>query len=105
VRNIDQEPVDRFYKLRAPAYRAIHTDRYAFFLYSTGEVELYDMLLDPAQVASRAKSPQYRDVKRWLFDRLNELSACAGPSCAPEIGPDPAPAKRKKKRKGKRNIP
>lgn len=99
VRNLEQEPVDRFYKLQAPAYRAIRTDRYALFLYATGEVELYDMRRDPSQLESVAKDRRYRGVKRWLFDRLDELSFCAGASCNVEVGPEPAPSKRKRTRK------
>ena len=57
VRNIEQEPVDTVYKLRAPAYRGIRTDRYALFLYATGEVELYDMWRDPYQLSSVASPP------------------------------------------------
>jgi N-acetylglucosamine-6-sulfatase len=98
VRNLDQEPVDRFYKLRAPAYRAIRTDRYALFLYATGEVELYDMRKDPNQLNSVAKNRRFRGVKRWLFDRLDELSFCTGTGCRPELDPEPAPKKKKKRK-------
>ncbi|MGH2957535.1 MAG: sulfatase family protein [Solirubrobacterales bacterium] len=102
VRNLDQEPVDRFYKLRAPAYRAIRSDRYALFLYGTGEVELYDMRKDPNQLHSVAKNRRYRGVKRWLFDRLDELTFCAGATCSPEVDGEPAPKKKKKKKRKRR---
>jgi N-acetylglucosamine-6-sulfatase len=99
VRNLDQEPVDRFYRLRAPAYRAIRTDRYALFLYATGEVELYDMWRDPNQRHSVTKNRRYRKPKRWLFHRLDQLAPCVGANCSVEFGPDPAPKKKKKRKR------
>ncbi len=102
VRNIEQEPVDTAYKLYAPAYRGIRTDRYALFLYSTGEVELYDMWRDPFQLKSVAKSRRYRAVRKLLLAKLNRLAVCSGPVCGADIGPDPRPFKKHKKHKSKR---
>jgi N-acetylglucosamine-6-sulfatase len=102
VRNIEQEPVDTIYKLRAPAYRGIRTDRYALFLYSTGEVELYDMWSDPYQLASVSKNPRYRTVRKTLLADLDRLARCSGASCSAAIGADPRPAKKKRKKKKRR---
>jgi len=101
VRNIEQEPVDTTYNLHAPAYRGIRTDRYALFLYSTGEVELYDMWRDPFQLHSVAKSRRYWTVRKQLLSRLDSLASCSGPRCSAAIGPDPRPLKPKKKAKKK----
>lgn len=99
VRNIEQEPTDTTYKLRAPAYTGIRTDRYALNLYSTGELELYDMLRDPFQLKSVHKTRRYRSVRKWLLAKLNSYSHCAGDACNAALGPDPRPAKKKKKRR------
>jgi len=99
VRNIEQEPVDTIYKLQAPAYRGVRTDRYALFLYGTGEVELYDMWRDPYQLSSLAKNRRYRKVRKALLAELDRLARCQGASCSAGLGPDPRPAKKKKKRR------
>jgi arylsulfatase A-like enzyme len=99
VRNIEQEPVDTFYKLHAPPYRGIRTDRYALFLYGTGEVELYDMWRDPYQLSSVAKNRRYRKVRKTLLADLDRLARCSGSGCTAGIGPDPRPAKKTKKKK------
>ncbi len=98
VRNIEQEPVDTLYKLQAPAYRGIRTDRYALFLYATGEVELYDMWRDPYQLKSVSRSPAYRKPRKWLLGRLDALARCAGAGCTAGLGPEPQPVKRRSAR-------
>jgi N-acetylglucosamine-6-sulfatase len=103
VRNIEQEPVDTAYKLQAPAYRGIRTDRYALFLYGTGEVELYDMWRDPYQLNSVAKNRRYRGVRKRLLARLDQLARCSGSSCSAQVGPDPAPRKKAKSRVSRRH--
>ena len=104
VRNIEQEPVDTLYKLRAPAYRGIRTDRYALFLYGTGEVELYDMWRDPYQLKSVAKNRRYRKVRKSLLADLDRLTRCSGTGCTAGLGPDPRPGKKKRKRPAKRRA-
>src|SRR4051794_4227390 len=107
VKNLEQEP-DAIKSATntdsAPAYRSIRTDRYEYTVYANGQSELYDMRRDPAQLRSLARDRRYRFVRKWLYDQLVPLSACVGPSCRPELGPDPAPLpksalrpKRKKK--------
>jgi N-acetylglucosamine-6-sulfatase len=108
VRNLDQEP-DAIKSAAntdtAPAYRSIRTARYEYTIYANGQSELYDMLVDPAQLHSVVRDPRYRYVRRWLFTQLVPLSTCAGSACRVETGPEPAPLpkkalrpKRKKKR-------
>jgi N-acetylglucosamine-6-sulfatase len=111
VKGLDQEPnaiKSQSVVRRAPAYRAIRTDRYLFVLYSNGQAELYDMKGDPAQLRSLVGNKRFRYVRRWLFDHLIALSGCAGASCRIELGPEPPPLpksvlrpKRKKKGDGK----
>jgi arylsulfatase A-like enzyme len=107
VRNLDQEPNAIKSATNtdiAPAYRSIRTDRYEYTVYANGQIELYDMLRDPAQLQSLATDPRYRYVRSWLQTQLIPLSSCAGPPCRVELGPDPLPLskqalrpKRKKK--------
>ena len=108
VRNLEQER-DAIKSANntnaAPAYRSIRTDRYEYTVYANGQTELYDMKRDPEQLNSLALDPRYRYVRKWLFDQLAVLSACAGASCRVEIGPDPAPlpksaARPKRKKRG-----
>jgi N-acetylglucosamine-6-sulfatase len=115
VDNLEQEP-DAIKSATntntAPAYRSIRTDRYEFTVYANGQTELYDMRRDPGQLHSLAADPRYRYVGKWLYTQLVPLSACAGPSCRVELGPDPAPLpksavrpKRKKKGQGSKPAP
>jgi arylsulfatase A-like enzyme len=107
VDNLDQEKLAGKSQARgdrAPAYRAIRTDRYLYVLYATGDVELYDMLRDPGQLQSRARDARYAPVRRWLFDRLVELARCDGAGCNAEIGspPDPLRAKALRRKRARR---
>ena len=89
---------------RAPAYKAIRTDRYLYVLYANGQTELYDMRRDPAQLNSLASNRRFKPVRKYLYANLVPLSSCAGASCRVEIGAEPKPLKRKKpkrKRKGR----
>ena len=76
---------------RAPAYRAIRTERYLFVIYATGDRELYDMHSDPGQLRSLGKSKRYAPVRAWLFQHLFELVRCSGPECRAQIGEPPPP--------------
>ncbi|MGZ5359854.1 MAG: sulfatase-like hydrolase/transferase, partial [Solirubrobacterales bacterium] len=92
VGNLEQEPIARIAKrVRAPAYRAIRTDRYLFVRYAKGGVDLYDMSNDPLQLRSRRIDSRYRAVRAWLAAALNGLQGCAGATCNLDIGPDPVP--------------
>jgi arylsulfatase A-like enzyme len=108
VKNLEQEPIARIAKaVRAPAYRAIRTDRYLYIRYpGKAGAELYDMAIDPSQLKSRARDRRYRWVKIWLAQRLAALEPCAGAACLAEVGPDPAPltGPAPKPRKGGKNA-
>jgi arylsulfatase A-like enzyme len=98
VDDLEQEPTESKYNLRAPAYRALRTDRYMLSLYSTGEIELYDMRRDPNQLRSVHKGGKYKRIRKWMLARLNEVSDCAGARCSAEIGTEPRPRKKRKKK-------
>jgi len=95
VSNLDQEanPIKSLKSLanakRAPAYKAIRTDRYLYVLYANGQTELYDMHRDPAQLRSLATDPRFRPVRKYLFSALVSLAGCAGAGCNPELAPEP----------------
>jgi arylsulfatase A-like enzyme len=92
VGNLEQEPIARIAApVRAPAYRAIRTDRYLYVAYANGGTELYDMQFDPLQLRSLQHDRRYRFVKQALLARLKALEVCAGSPCAADAGPDPAP--------------
>ncbi len=82
-----------------PAYRAIRTNRYLLVAYASGELELYDMLKDPAQLRSMAKSPRYRRVRKVLLRRLLALANCQADGCQVNHRRDPKPVKRAKRKK------
>lgn len=79
----------------------IHTGRYVYLEHSSGEVELYDLQLDPDEVDNRAGDPSYRVIQTQLAQRLGRLKQCAAASCegsvasqgkVPPAPPDPGPA-------------
>ena len=67
--------------LETNLYSAVHTQRYVYAEYTTGEKELYDLRLDPFQLQSRHADPAYDDVRQRLVTRLAALRTCAGVSC------------------------
>jgi len=105
VKDLDQEHMGASKSVAngnfAPAYRAIRTDRYLYVLYANGQTELYDLLLDPAQLRSKHADPRYRFVRAFLFGELIGLATCDAGACRTESGPDlpPLPKKKGKKRK------
>jgi hypothetical protein len=101
VRNLDQEPTDPTYSLKAPAYASIRTQRYVLTLYATGEIEMYDMPRDPFQLSSLHATPRFKGVRNWLLERLAELRNCDAGQCRAAIGPEPKPLKKKRKKKRK----
>ena len=101
VKDLEQEPTDSAYDLRAPAYRALRTDRYLLTLYATGEVELYDMKRDPHQLRSLHRKRRYKPIRKWMLSRLNERATCAGAACSEELERDP-PKRKKKRKKGRK---
>lgn len=96
TRDLDQEPMANISAAngsKAPAYRAIRTERYLYVLYANGQRELYDMRRDPKQLRSVHRDRRYKDVMRFLSRNLFALAGCGGDSCRVEIGRDPKPRK------------
>jgi N-acetylglucosamine-6-sulfatase len=62
-------------------YTAVHTDRYVYAEYDTGERELYDLQTDPDELQSRHDDPAYAQIQAELARRLAKLRDCAGAAC------------------------
>ena len=63
----------------APTYCGVHTDRYVYVDYKTGEEELYDLARDPYELRNQARSAAYHPVLSKLRSRLKELCRPAPP--------------------------
>ncbi len=72
--------------LGARLYTGIHTPRYVYIEYRSGERELYDLSRDPDQLKSLHTDPAYSAVQAELARRLAALRDCAGGACA--VGPE-----------------
>ncbi|MDX6660502.1 MAG: N-acetylglucosamine-6-sulfatase, partial [Solirubrobacteraceae bacterium] len=60
-------------------YRGVRTDRYTYVVYrETGEQELYDRRVDPAELRNVAADPAYARVKARLAAELVKLAHCRG---------------------------
>lgn len=59
-------------------YAAVRVPRFLYVEHSTGELELYDLQLDPYQLRSRHNDPAYQEVLASLAVELDRLMACAG---------------------------
>jgi arylsulfatase A-like enzyme len=61
-----------------PAYRLVRTDRFVYVEYAAAgldpiQAELFDLAIDPSELASVAGNPQYHDVQSALAARVREL--------------------------------
>ncbi len=65
----------------------LRTGRYAYFRYSTGEGELYDLATDPLQLRSRYEDPDYLDVRRDLAKLWRQYRFCAAAECRAPLPP------------------
>jgi arylsulfatase A-like enzyme len=73
--NIPQNGWDR-------PYKGVRTDRYTYVVYKeTGEQELYDRRIDPAELRNVAADPSYARIKARLAAELVKLNRCRGRAC------------------------
>jgi arylsulfatase A-like enzyme len=56
-----------------PTYCGVHSRRFVYIDYATGEEELYDLDRDPSQMTNVAESRSYRDILRAERVRLRQL--------------------------------
>jgi arylsulfatase A-like enzyme len=73
--------VGRDVLLETPQYGAIHTPRYVYAEYVGGDRELYDLVADPHQLASRHADSGASEIRTELARRLAALRRCSGASC------------------------
>ena len=65
-----------------PSYVAIRTERHRYDLQEDGAEGLYDLRLDPWELASKHADPAYARVKAILASRLERLRTCRGAAAA-----------------------
>jgi arylsulfatase A-like enzyme len=71
-------------------YVGVRTTRYAYFEYSNGDRELYDLTRDPYELRNRASDSEYAPPRDWLAARVAALRACKGEACRSYAGQPPA---------------
>jgi N-acetylglucosamine-6-sulfatase len=64
----------------SPTHKSVHTQKYMFVEYDTGERELYDLSTDPYQLQSKLRTGN-EQLYSTLESRLNALRACSGKGC------------------------
>ncbi len=66
---------------RITGFKGVHTRRYLYARYLTGEEELYDLAHDPFELKNAAHDPAYTEVRSKLAGELKKLKRCAGRDC------------------------
>ena len=68
-------------------YSALRTPRWLYVRYVTGGEELYDLLVDPNQLANLRSDPASAAVRADLRSRLEGFESCFGADCrrGPEL--------------------
>ena len=56
-----------------PTYCGVHSERYVYVRYRTGEQELYDLVRDPAELVNVVSRDGYAQIRQQLRQRLVEL--------------------------------
>jgi arylsulfatase A-like enzyme len=65
----------------AVPYEGVHTDRYVYIEYKTGDRELYDLQTDPHELNNLAHWATRQSLVASLHDRLLQLEHCSGVTC------------------------
>lgn len=64
----------------ASVFWSIKRGRWVYTEYANGDRELYDLVSDSAQVASRHLDSRYTSVRRQLAEKLAAMKTCIGPT-------------------------
>ncbi|MBN8655105.1 MAG: sulfatase [Anaerolineae bacterium] len=70
---IEHWPTEEGVGSMIPEFYAIRTEEWKYTEYSTGEVELYDLVNDPYELQNVAGKNDYREIQAELVARLQEL--------------------------------
>jgi N-acetylglucosamine-6-sulfatase len=62
-------------------YSAVRTHRYKYVENANGDIELYDLSVDPFELSNQHANPAYAAAEAALAARLAALRACAGKTC------------------------
>lgn len=62
--------------------RGLRLGRWKLTVYSTGEIELYDLARDPLELHSLQDDPRYAGIKRRLERLWTRYEKCAGAACS-----------------------
>jgi N-acetylglucosamine-6-sulfatase len=65
---------------RSP-YRGVRTSRWSYTEWEGGDVELYDLEADRAQMENLAGEPQHAGIQAVLADATARLATCSGEEC------------------------
>jgi len=68
--------------LQAGKTVGIATDDYRYMLWHNGDVELYDMTIDPFQLDNKAGRPEYQEIEQACAAALQALQGCTGGTCS-----------------------
>ncbi len=68
-----------------PPMYGLRTPRFSYIEYGTGEVELYNMVADPDQLASLHDVPEYQDIESAFKAALHRYMKCAGDTCRADV--------------------
>lgn len=86
-------------------YQAVRTSRYKYVANATGEIELYDLEVDPYELTNFAGNPAYAEVEAALAKRLAALAVCSGKTCRSKPAMKMRLPKPKRNSKGKKCTP
>jgi N-acetylglucosamine-6-sulfatase len=67
--------------LETPSYSALRSPRYVYLEHASREQELYDLAVDPYELASLHASAAHAPLKAELAARLAKLRVCAAGAC------------------------
>lgn len=87
-------------ELTTPPFQALRSSRILYASYETAEKELYDKQKDAAELNNRAGALA-PELRRRYEGRLQDLSACAGPTCR-DFEDAPIADKKRRRRKPRR---
>ena len=65
----------------------VRTDRYLYTDNAAGELELYDLAVDPLQLTNQVNNPEYGLVRVELAETLRKVRACDGSACRTPLPP------------------